>query len=99
MNDILFFPEFKTVEDDLGQVEQVELFSRQVFCRKKSVPQSEFFQAGQNGIKSSCVLIIHFFDYQEEVKVKYGEKTYNIYRTYERDDEKIELYCEVDIGG
>ncbi|MGQ0418663.1 phage head-tail adapter protein, partial [Bacillus sp. HC-Mk] len=24
---------------------------------------------------------------------------YNIYRTYERDDERIELYCEVKTGG
>ena len=31
-------------------------------------------------------------------KVKYREKEYNIYRTYERNDEKIELYCEVKSG-
>lgn len=35
MNDILFFPEVTTVEDDLGQIEEVETFSRQVFCEEK----------------------------------------------------------------
>ncbi|PEE39389.1 phage head closure protein [Bacillus pseudomycoides] len=99
MNDILFFPVVTTVKDELGQIEEIEKFSRQVFCEKKSVPQSEFFQAGQSGIKASCTLIIHLLDYQEEQKVKYREKEYSIYRTYERNDEKVELYCEVKAGG
>ncbi|MBP0803712.1 phage head-tail adapter protein, partial [Bacillus anthracis] len=34
----------------------------------------------------------------DERKVKYRDKEYSIYRTYERDDEKIELYCEVKAG-
>ncbi|WML38702.1 phage head closure protein [Neobacillus sp. OS1-2] len=98
MNDILFFPIITTVEDNLGQVEEIEDFSRQVFCEKKSVPQSEFFAAGQSGIKASCVLIVHTMDYQEETKVKYRDKIYSIYRTYETKDEKIELFCEVKAG-
>ena len=98
MNDILFFPVVTTIEDDLGQVEEKEDFTRQVFCQKKSVPQSEFFQAGQSGIKAACVLIVYTLDYQEEQKVKYRKEEYSIYRTYERDDEKIELYCEVKAG-
>ncbi|MED1556800.1 phage head closure protein [Bacillus paramycoides] len=99
MNDILFFPVVTTTKDELGQVEVVEDFTRQVFCGKKSVSQNEFFQAGQNGFKPKCVLIVYTSDYQEEQKVKYREKEYSIYRTYERDDEKIELYCEVKTGG
>lgn len=75
------------------------MFSRQVFCKKKSVPQSEFFQAGQSDIKASHVLIVHVLDYQDERKVKYRDKEFSIYRTYERDDEKIELYCEVKASG
>ncbi|MBJ8027759.1 phage head closure protein [Bacillus cereus group sp. N21] len=99
MNDILLFPVVTTIEDELGQKEEIKTFSRQVFCEKKSVPQSEFFQAGQSGIKASCVLLVHTFDYQDERKVKYHSKEYSIYRTYERDDERIELYCEVKAGG
>ncbi|PGN26272.1 phage head closure protein [Bacillus thuringiensis] len=99
MNDILLFPIVTVVEDELGQKEGIKTFSRQVFCEKRSIPQSEFFQAGQSGIKASCILIVHLLDYQEETSVKYGEKTYSVYRTYERDDEKVELYCEVKAGG
>lgn len=99
MNDILYFPIVTTSKDELNQVEISEYFTRQVFCEKKSVSQDEFFKAGQNGFKPKCVLIVYTLDYQEEQKVKYREKEYSIYRTYERDDEKIELYCEVKSGG
>nr|WP_042352463.1 phage head closure protein [Bacillus massiliigorillae] len=98
-SDIVFLPITTSTEDELGQVTEKEDYSRMVFCEKKSSPQSEFFQAGQSGIKASCVLIIHCLDYQDEVTVKFNNKIYHIYRTYERKDETIELYCEVKIGG
>ncbi|MDC2866516.1 phage head closure protein [Bacillus sp. BP-3] len=99
MNDILFFPTSETIVDDLGQVIEVtEIFDREVFCFKKSIPQSEFFQAGQINIKASCMLIVYNLDYQQEQKVKYKDVKYHIYRTYERSDERIELYCEVKAG-
>lgn len=99
MNDILFFPVVTTTKDDLGQIEVSEDFTRQVFCEKKSISQNEFFQAGQNGFKPNCVLIVYTLDYQEGQKVQYNNKIYSIYRTYERDDERIELYCEVKVSG
>jgi SPP1 family predicted phage head-tail adaptor len=100
MNDVILFPVVTSQEDDLGQVvDGNEDFSRQVFCEKKSVSADEFFKAGQNGLKAKYVFIVHLNDYQEETKVKYNEKVYSIYRTYERKDEKVELYCEVKAGG
>lgn len=99
MNDLAYFPIIETVEDELGQVEETETYSRQVFCKKKSVPQNEFFQAGLNDIKASIVLIVHTLEYQGEESVMYNDKTYRIYRTYDRDDERTELYGEVRAGG
>lgn len=87
-----------TSEDELGQIEEIEDFSRQVFCEKKSIPQSEFYHAGQSGIKARRILVVNTFDYHEELKLKYSEKVYHIYRTYDRDDDKTELYCEVRSG-
>lgn len=98
-NDILFFPTVTVLEDELGQKEEIEDYSRQIFCEKRSIPQNEFFQAGQSGIKASCILIVNSLDYQEDIKVQYRDKIYHIYRTYERPDERIELYCEVRSGG
>ncbi|WLR53554.1 phage head closure protein [Mesobacillus subterraneus] len=99
MNDLAYFPSIEIVEDDLGQVDEIETYSRQVFCKKKSVPQNEFFQAGLNDIKASIVIIVHTLDYQEEESVKYDGKVYRIYRSYERKDGKTELYGEVRAGG
>lgn len=99
MNDLAYFPSIEIVEDDLGQKEEIETYSRQVFCEKKSVPQNEFFQAGLNDIKASIVLIVHTLDYQGEESVMYDGKAYRIYRSYEREDERTELYGEVRAGG
>ena len=97
-NDVLFFPVVTKTEDELGQVEEVEEYSRMAFCEKKSTPQSEFFEAGRNGIKANCVLIPNTLDYNGESTVRYKDKVYSVYRTYERADDRIELYCEVRLG-
>jgi SPP1 family predicted phage head-tail adaptor len=99
MNELAWFPTISTIVDELGQEDEQEIFDNQVFCEKKSVPQNEFFQAGQNDIKASCVLIVHTLEYQGQEKVKFQDKIYSIYRTYERNDDKTELYCEVRSGG
>ena len=98
-NDVLYFPIITIVEDELGQTESIEHYTRMVFCDEKGVPQSEFFSAGQSGIKAAKKLIINTMDYQDELKLKFKDKVYVVYRTYPRDDEKTELYCEVKVGG
>lgn len=95
LNDILFFPIIESSEDDLGQIEIDAKYERMVFCKKQSVPQSEFFDAGQSGIKAECVLIVNTFDYHYERKVKYKDTVFDIYRRYDRPDERTELYCMV----
>lgn len=95
----MFFPIITTVKDELDQVEEIEVFTKVVFCEKKPIAQSEFFSAGQSGIKAAQVLVVSIFDYVNEQKLKYKDKVYSIYRIYERSDEKIELYCELKAGG
>lgn len=95
----MFFPIITTVRDELNQVEEIESFTKQVFCEKKPIAQSEFFAAGQSSIKAAQVLVVSIFDYDNEMKLKFKDKVYSIYRTYERLDEKVELYCEVKAGG
>lgn len=99
MNDLLYFPRITVEEAPLNQSKTIESYDRQVFCEKKSITQNEFFQAGLSGIKASLVLVVYEEDYKEEAKLKYNGKVFHIYRTYERPDEKIELYCEVKAGG
>lgn len=67
--------------------------SRQVFCRVSSVSQTEFFEAGRNGLNPEWRFSIFAADYQDEETVIYNGKRYGIYRTY-RDGDWIELYAE-----
>ncbi|MEF7566414.1 phage head closure protein [Bacillus infantis] len=99
MNDILLFPSIVTVEDDLGQTEEIETYSNRVFCEKRPIAQTEFYQAGQAGIKPSRLLVVSVFDYSSQEKLMYNGKEYSVYRIYERPDDKVELYCEVRAGG
>ena len=64
------------------------------FCAELPVQSSEFFQAGQNSIKSSKVLIVDTESYLFQDLVRYEDKKYRIYRTYSRADGMTELYLE-----
>lgn len=71
---------------------------REVFAEKRSISQSEFFNAGQTDIKAEKCFVIYSHEYNDERFLIYENKKYSIYRTYEK-DEDIELYCEVRTGG
>lgn len=64
-----------------------------VFANKKSIRQSEFYQAQTNGLKPELTFEIYSFEYDNEPKVKYEGKYYKIIRTYET-GEFLELVCE-----
>ena len=67
--------------------------TRQVFCRVSSVSQTEFFEAGRNGLNPEWRFSVFAADYQDEETVLYKSKRYGVYRTY-RDGDFIELYVE-----
>lgn len=62
------------------------------FCAELPVQSSEYFRAGQSGIKASKVLAIDSEEYNGETRVIYDEIRYVIYRTYLRQDGLTELY-------
>lgn len=68
------------------------------FCAETSAFSSEFFQAGQKGIKPSTVLLIDSESYGGEEKVKYNDILFSIYRFYLRADGLTELYLSKKIG-
>lgn len=82
-----------TTENDLGDIIPIEE-KRQVFANKKSIRQSEFYQAMASGLKPELMFEVRYMDYAEENKLEYNGKTYVIIRTYTKNDETIELVCE-----
>jgi SPP1 family predicted phage head-tail adaptor len=98
LDDVCFLISISTVKDELGQDIETET-QRQIFCSKLSITRSEFSAAGQLGYKPQILLVVDSDEYDQESRVKYGGKTYTIYKTFPRMDGYTELYSEVDIGG
>jgi SPP1 family predicted phage head-tail adaptor len=58
-----------------------------------SVGRSEFYNALQNGLKPSMVATIKAFEYSGQKHVSYGGKRYKVERTYQTNNENLELTC------
>lgn len=81
----------KYTQDAIGQwVKTVE--ETDVFGYVSSVTMSEFYQAGMQGFKPDFRITIWMTEYHDEEELVYNDKVYSIYRTYIRDDGRIELY-------
>lgn len=78
----------------IGQRVQDGYTEREVFAKKTSISQTEFFSAGQNGMRPDCRFDVYSFEYKGEKNVFHNGIVYTIYRTYENGD-NTELYCEV----
>lgn len=87
--------------DDIGQKIYTESTSL-VYADIKSVSRSEFFQAGEYGLKPSYVAEMFAPDYNGEELCEltmFGTTDkYSIYRTYLGLNEKIELYLQKEVG-
>lgn len=67
---------------------------RDVFAQVQSVTGSEWFEGGRNGLNPEYRFTLFKYDYDGEQIVRYKNVVYQIYRTYERRTDEIELYCE-----
>ena len=72
-----------------------------VFATLTSITRAEwtsYSQSGRQGLVPSYVAIVFMGDYNGEATAEYNGKRYGIYRTFERDDEQVELYLETKAG-
>lgn len=93
--------------DEIGQRVPV-ITPRTVFCNISSVTGTEWFSAGQNGIRPEYRITMFRYDYHGEEAVNIGGelvngvveggKNYSVYRTYIRDNDELELYVEKKAG-
>lgn len=68
-----------------------------VFATLTSISRAEwvsYAQSGRQGLVPSYVATVFTGDYNGESVAEYEGTRYGIYRTYERDDEQVELYLE-----
>ena len=72
---------------------------RDVFAEKKSVRQSEYFQAFAVGFKPEVVLEIYDFDYENEEFCELDGERFTIYRSYPiKNTDRVEIYLTEIVG-
>lgn len=91
----------------LTAVESIKLISElaedtesetEVFADIHDITQREFFEADEAGIRPEFKAVIWFDEYDGETIIERGGERYDVYRTYERSDNKIELYAQSRVG-
>ena len=97
MDDVIFLFSVERVKDGNG-VERENRTSRQVFCKKQSVTRTEFFAGGRSGLNPAFVFTVFSGDYHGETLVEYDGRSYSIYRTYQPEDDYMELYVQREGG-
>jgi len=83
--------------NDIGNSVEVETKST-VFANKKSIRQSEFYQAMANGLKPEIMFEIRSIDFSNQDRLEYNSKKYRIIRAYSKNGEITELVCEGIVG-
>lgn len=95
LDDVCQLISTELVQDELGQFVEVES-PYMVFCSKLSITRAEYHSSGSLGHKPEIMLIVDADTYQNEIKLEYDNKKYSIYKTFQRVDGFMELYCEVE---
>jgi len=81
-------------ENALGEKYDAVTFDDYVFCDKKSIRMSEFYQAATTDYKPSITLTLKQADYEGQKYIKFEDDVYTMIRTYEVNSEDIEVVLE-----
>lgn len=97
LDNVCYLISESVTSDDIGNQipSPIEIMT---FCAETSAFSSEFFNAGQQGIKPERVLIINSESYDYQTKAKYNDTVYTVYRSYVRPDGYTELYLTLKVG-
>lgn len=79
-------------ENALGDPILVAGEPRQVYADRRSVRQSEFYQAMQTGLRPEIMFVVRSEEYGGETRVRYCGRDYTVIRTYDT-GEYTELVC------
>lgn len=64
-----------------------------VFAVMSSINQSEFYEAGQQGLQPYACYTVRLTEYSGEDEIEVNGEALTIYRTYNRTDGRVELYA------
>ena len=78
-------------QDDIGEWTETPV-KKVVFARVESITMNEFYQAGMQGFKPDYRMTVWMNEYSDQELLEYKGKNYTIYRTYRKNDGRLELY-------
>ena len=81
-----------TVDDWGNPIESLEEW--EVFAERKSVRQSEFYQAAAQGMKPSVVFEIYTEEFREAESILSEGIEFSIIRTFQKTLDRLEVICE-----
>lgn len=79
-------------ENSMGDMIETET-KTEVFANKKSIRQSEFYQAAATGLRPEIMFEVWSEEYSSQQRVKYDNKDYTVIRAYDK-GELTELICQ-----
>lgn len=79
--------------DEVGDIAPVS-----VFAKVRSVSADETVRAEQLGLKAKYQLTVNSFEYGGQMYAEVDGRMYAVYRIYEADGDKTELYIEDKLG-
>lgn len=97
-SDVIYLVNFDHQQDKNGVWKKTEV-KTEVYCDVRSITQTEWFNAGRNGIEHpSFVFVMNRNEYAGQEAVEYNGQLFGVYRTYMAKNENLELYCEAKGG-
>lgn len=80
-------------QSELGDVLPPAL-PRTVLAERKSIRQSEFYQAAAAGLRPERLFVVWSREYRGERLLEHDGRRFTIIRSYDRGDERTELVCQ-----
>lgn len=97
-DDVLELIDTMTEQNETGDNIPIKKY-KEIFGKRKSIKQSEFYQAQASGFKPEIKFEINSFEYEDEAQARYNNKEYKIIRTYEVSVDKLEIILEGVVNG
>ena len=96
-NDVITLIRREYAIDDYG-VQRASETAHEVYCDVNSITQTEFYAANEAGLKAALRFDLFAYDYSGEEIVEFHGVRYNVYRTYQRYNDVLELYVNKVVG-
>lgn len=100
-NEIIELESTTITTDDAGDTVASTTW-KEIFAEKKSIGTQEFYQAHSEGLKPVFKFVIHPSEYDRKTDgphIRYSGEQFKIIRTYEVNNETLEITVEGDVHG